>query len=126
MEYVFGTEHRNGVDIEVVKIVSESGTDYSGNFVVERHYTDNNITDSFTIIEKIRHKETTDAQFDWYTIANHKTIYDRFTPKEEQINADIETTQTGLIETYEAVDVNTSSIEDINNALIELYEMIEK
>lgn len=124
MEYVFGTEHRGGIDAEVVKVVSESGTDLSGNFTIERHFTDNVITDSFTILEKIRHKETTEAQFDWYTIANHKTIHDKFSPKEEKINGDIAVTQDGLMETYEAVDANKSDISLCNDAIMELYELI--
>lgn len=41
-------------------------------------------------------------------------------------SGEITATQDGLMETYEQVNSNSTDIENCNNALIELYELIEK
>lgn len=89
MEYVFGTTHINGQEIENVKTVGDSHTDLNGFCYIERNYPDTKIVDTFKVIEKYQSDESGETCLDWYTIEQHSRYIDRFTPHEEEINNSI-------------------------------------
>ena len=80
MEYIFSTEYIGGISREVVKVISDQGTNLEGKYSIERRYPDNYITDTFDIVQKYRTETNEEKVYDWYQIENHKHMYDKFTP----------------------------------------------
>ena len=79
MEYIFGYEEEYG---EVLKVISPKDiTLERGQTIIERNYSDQIITDSFYIIERVREKEDTAGnKYVWFKIKNHYRYTDKFTP----------------------------------------------
>ena len=129
MEYVFGEVTHKGKTYECVKTKGNTHTDLSGNVQLKREYSDAIIYDSFTVLEKYRSMIDEEGNcYDWYTIENHYRYDDKYTPNigkvEKRLDADIEDTQNGLMETYDLTANNSDEIADCRAALEELYEMM--
>lgn len=91
MEYIFGTTVRGGVEIEILKTVGDEHTELSGRVTTTRKYTDRIIEDTFTVAEKYRSKDGADGKkYDWYFIKDHSRDTDWYTPKAEDIQAQID------------------------------------
>lgn len=70
MDYIFGQN--------TVKTVGDSHSDLQGFCSIMREYPDQNITDNFTVVEKIKSDEDSEGKcYDWYTIAEHYRYVDR-------------------------------------------------
>ena len=119
MEYSFGTERVNGVNTDVVKVKSDRAVNLSGNFSVERTYSDAIYTDCFVIERRLRAKKANGIFYTWYAISNHMRYVDKFTPGIVAIKQSIEDTQDALCEASDDTEVRLAEIED---ALCELTE----
>ena len=70
MDYIFGQN--------TVKTVGDSHSDLQGFCSIMREYPDQNITDNFTVVEKVKSDEDSEGKcYDWYTIAEHYRYVDR-------------------------------------------------
>lgn len=70
MDYIFGQN--------TVKTVGDSHSDLNGFCSIEREYPDQNITDNFTVVKKIKSDEDAEGKcYDWYEIAEHYRYTDR-------------------------------------------------
>lgn len=79
MEYIFGNDSASLV--ENLKTVGSTHTDFTGFCEVVRTYPDCTITDSFSVVEKVKSAEDSEGNcYDWYVIANHNRIIDRTEP----------------------------------------------
>lgn len=58
MEYIFGTDRLNGVEVENLKTAGDAHSDLEGYVEVRRVYDDSVICDRFRIVEKYRSMET--------------------------------------------------------------------
>ena len=119
MEYIFGTIRRKGRVAYGLKTVGAYHTALDGICHIERSYTDSNITDDFTVVEKYKTDEINGVCYDWYEIKDHSRYVDRFSPVKEKIETDIIDTQDALCEASEEFNTRIADIED---ALCELTE----
>lgn len=123
MEYVFGTETSRRGTVEVLKVISDRPTTLSGDYTVERKNDVEIITDSFTIVKKIRERRLEGTYYTWYEIMYHNRYVDKFTPgigpAIEPVKGNINDTQDALCEVSEDIDIRLAEIED---ALCELTE----
>lgn len=86
MEYIFGYEYFDGVNIDTVKTVGSNHSDLSGMITIERKYSDSNINDTFKVVRKIRTADDDDGNcYDWYEIKWRSRYIDYFTPIKDQI-----------------------------------------
>lgn len=70
MDYIFGQN--------TVKTVGDSHSDLQGFCSIMREYPDQNITDNFTVVKKIKSDEDAEGKcYDWYEIAEHYRYTDR-------------------------------------------------
>lgn len=133
MDYIFGTEYLDGIEVEVVKTRGTKPMRELEGFVsVERHYSDNIITDSFRVVKKLRERE--DAQgkvYIWYVIDHHYRDMDKFTPQIGATEQLITDTEISLIEheqqltELEIADMEQQqAITDNEIAIMELQEAI--
>lgn len=120
MEYVFGTIH----DSECVKTVGSKHSDLSGFCHVERHYTDNNITDDFKVVKKIKSVEEDGVFYDWYLIEDHRRIEDKFTPAKAEIEGGIAENSDAIFDVAELSDENSNCIEEIAEMTSDLEERL--
>ena len=119
MEYVFGTELDGGVEIEVVKTVSDKKNDMSGAYTIERQYADQIITDTFKVVGKIREKEANGLFYDWHEIENHYRYTDKFTPGIKATEQEITDLEIEGMEQEQAIT-------DLDIAVMELQDIINK
>ena len=112
MEYIFGRLILAGSEVECVKTVGEEHSDLSGFCHIERHYSDNIITDDFKITEKYKSLESDELCFDWYLIENHSRYVDRFTPARATIEADIADAQDALCTLSEDMEERLTALEE--------------
>lgn len=120
MEYIYGTEYRHGKSVETLKVVSESSTDMKGSYTIERKYADNNITDTFVIVEKFREADNAEHHYDWYEIKDHYRFYDKFTPRAYEL----EENSAGILDIADLSDENSVAITDLADYIAELEERI--
>lgn len=66
MEYIFGTDRLNGVEVENLKTAGDAHSDLEGYVEVRRVYDDSAICDRFRIVEKYRSMENEEKKFDLY------------------------------------------------------------
>lgn len=71
MEYIFGTDRLNGVEVENLKTAGDAHSDLEGYVEVRRVYDDSVICDRFRIVEKYRSMENEEKKFDLYHITDH-------------------------------------------------------
>ena len=70
MEYIYGQN--------TLKTVGDSHSDLSGFCSIMREYPDQNITDNFTVVKKIKSDEDAEGKcYDWYEITEHYRYVDR-------------------------------------------------
>lgn len=124
MEYVFGTVRIGGVEYENVKSVGDSHTDLNGFCHIERHYTDNIISDDFKVVEKYQTDTQGDICLDWYIIENHRRTEDKFTPAKEGIKNDISENSDGVFDIASLADENSECIEELANMLEGIEERL--
>lgn len=120
MDYIFGTIHKRGKDIHILKTVGSEHTDLKGAHSIERKFPDSIITDNFVVDDHYLAK--TDAEgvcYDWYILSEHSRYIDYFTPLKEQIETDITDSQNALCDL--SADLEEMLV-DIENALCELTE----
>lgn len=122
MEYIFGTEKSFGQTMDVLKVVSDKPVAMTGTWNLERKYSDSVIVDAFNIKREIRRKEANGNYYVWYQIENHYRYIDKFSPKEEKINARIDDTENAACDLSEDV---MSALDDLENAVCELSEALE-
>ena len=104
MEYVFGTETRRGVMVEVLKVVSADPIRMSvGNYSIKREYTDSVITDNFTLVSKIRDKVSDGFYYAWYEIRDHYRYEDKFTPGIKATEQEITDQDLAIMEAEQAI-----------------------
>lgn len=120
MEYIFGTETRNGEPFEVVKVKSDKPIEMSGGFIVQTENDLETITDNFIVVKKIREAQADGIHYVWYEIRNHFRFVERFEKGIVPVKQDITDTQDALCE---ASFDSSSSIADIEDALCELTEV---
>ena len=61
MEYIFGTDRLNGVEVENLKTAGDAHSDLEGYVEVRRVYDDSVICDRFRIVEKYRSMENEES-----------------------------------------------------------------
>ena len=71
MEYIFGTDRLNGMEVENLKTAGDAHSDLEGYVEVRRVYDDSVICDRFRIVEKYRSMENEEKKFDLYHITDH-------------------------------------------------------
>lgn len=121
MEYIFGTEYHHGKLVDVLKVVSDSSTNMSGNYTIERKYADNNITDTFVIVEKLREADNAENHYDWYEIRDHYRFFDKFTPRSNELDEN----SAGILDLADLSDENSGAITDLADYIGELEARIE-
>lgn len=122
MDYIFGTIRRGGMIVENVKTVGTEHSDLKGSVSVTRKYSDNHITDNFTVWEKYRSETDEEGRcYDWYVISNHFRYEDRFTPGIGATDKKIADIENAACEESAIVD---ERLADIENAVCELSEAI--
>lgn len=104
MEYIFGHERINGKDEETLKTIGADHSDLKGRMSVVRKYSDNDITDTFTVREKYRTAEDEEENcYDWYIIDGHYRYTDKFTPKSGDITDSISACEDAILELAELI-----------------------
>ena len=90
MEYVFGTITRNG---EVLQRLTTKGTEHTnlkGFVTIVRKYPDNEITDTFQVVDHYKSVKDPEGNcYDFYIIKDHYRNEDKFTPQSGSISAKI-------------------------------------
>ena len=72
MEYIFGTNTRDGMTVENLKTVGEQHTNLSGFHTTVRKFQDGSeATDRFRVLEHYHSSESGGKMYDWYTIDSH-------------------------------------------------------
>lgn len=72
MEYIFGTNTRDGMTVENLKTVGEQHTNLSGFCTTVRKFQDGSeATDRFRVLEHYHSAESGDKMYDWYIIDSH-------------------------------------------------------
>lgn len=116
MEYVFGTQD----EMEVLKVKSDGHTDLTGYHQIERTYSDQIITDSFRVVQKLDSKEDGEGNcYDWYEIDHHYRVADKTGPLVKQAAENAAAAETAICELDAGFDERVSAIEA---ALCELDE----
>lgn len=106
MEYVFGTETSRRGTVEVLKVISDRPATLSGDYTVERKNDVEIITDSFTIVKKIRERRLEGTYYTWYEITHHNRYVDKFT--------------TGIVATENEITDHDLSIMEAEQAITDL------
>lgn len=86
MDYVFGTVRRNGHLYKRLTTKDKEHSRLSGYVTIVRKYPDNEITDSFKVVE--HYKAAKDGEgncYDFYIIEEHYRSEDKFTPQKKLI-----------------------------------------
>lgn len=106
MDYIFGQN--------TVKTVGDFHSDLQGFCSIMREYPDQNITDNFTVVEKVKSDEDSEGKcYDWYTIKDHY----RYVEKIKIVYPMIQENSEGLFDVAALADENSE-------AIMELAEMI--
>lgn len=120
---MFGTVFREGTEVKNLKTVGDEHTNLKGFCHIERHYSDNVITDEFRVVEKYQTNETDVSCLDWYVIDSHMRTIDKFSPKQKEI-------ESGITDSQEAICILSDDIEtrlaEIEDALCEISAMTEE
>ena len=114
MEYVFGTKY----DQEVLKTKGDEHSDLTGYQQLVRHYPDQDITDSFRIVEKTNSAEDDEGNcYDWYVIDHHYRFTDKFTPQIGETEQEITDVEIELMEHEQAITDNEIAIMELQEQL---------
>lgn len=106
MDYIFGQD--------TLKTVGDSHSGLSGFCSIIREYPDQNITDNFTVVDKIKSDEDSEGKcYDWYLIKEHY----RYTDKTKVIEQKAQENDDALFDIAALADENSE-------AIMELAEMI--
>ena len=99
MELCFRKERVGGELVEILRVKSNSETDFTGTTRVETVNSIMVVTDVFDVIKKTNHAEDPEGNtYDWYYVENHYQTQERFTPeKQEDMDSQI-TKQRGDID----------------------------
>lgn len=82
---------RTNDDNTVLRVKSDTETDFKGHTIVETPKSGITVTDTFDVIEKTDHKEDAESSYDWYLVKNHYRTQERFTAEtEEAVNVALE------------------------------------
>lgn len=85
----------------------------SGFHEIEQSYPDQVVTDRFYVVRLIRSDTDEEGNvYDWYEIANHSRIIDKFSPHKGEIETGIADAQDATCELSEELDERISAVED--------------
>lgn len=122
MEYVYGTIHRKGKLIKILKTIGKKHSNIpNGSFQSVREYPDQTITDSCIIVDHYQTKEDSEGRcYDWYEITDHYRYTDKTPPLSERTSL-LEEENAMLADAICELDAyNEERIANIENALCEL------
>ena len=111
MIFVFGSVEKDGGVWENLKTVGDEHTDLTGVCTVEDEYPDCTIRDRFRVVRKYRSDEDEGGKcYDWYLIDDRNRDIDRT----KQFKAQLQALQ----------GESSTTIADLESALVELAELI--